>query len=112
MVLAGSVSSAELSALYQMARLLAYVPFNEGFGLPPVEAMAFGTPVVASGPLPSTVDAAFEVDPHDVEEIAHGLLVVATNEELRARLRSPGWPGRPGSPGRPGPSPPLGVAGG
>jgi glycosyltransferase involved in cell wall biosynthesis len=89
-VLAGLVSSAELSALYQMARLLAYVPFIEGFGLPPVEAMAFGTPVVASGHLPSTVDAAFDVDPHDVESIAHGLLVVATDEERRSRLRSLG----------------------
>ena len=56
-ILAGLVSPAELSALYAMARLLAYVPLIEGFGLPPVEAMAFGTPVVAS-PLPSTAGAA------------------------------------------------------
>ncbi len=40
----GSVSAAELSGLYASARLLAYVPLIEGFGLPPVEAMALGTP--------------------------------------------------------------------
>jgi glycosyltransferase involved in cell wall biosynthesis len=89
-LLAGLVSPAELSALYGLARLLAYVPYIEGFGLPPVEAMAFGTPVVASRGLPSTVGAAFEVDPHDVESIAHGLLVVATDEGRRSRLRSLG----------------------
>ncbi len=89
-VLAGLVSPTELSALYGMARLLAYVPFVEGFGLPPVEAMAFGAPVVASRHLPSTVGAAFEVDPHDVESIAHGLQVVATDEGERSRLQARG----------------------
>ncbi len=89
-VLAGLVSPAELSALYGMARLLAYVPYVEGFGLPPVEAMAFGAPVVASRSLPSTSGAAFEVDPHDVESIAEGLLVVATDDRERSRLRARG----------------------
>jgi glycosyltransferase involved in cell wall biosynthesis len=84
-ILAGSVSSAELSGLYASARLLAYVPIIEGFGLPPVEAMSVGTPVVAS-PLPSTGGAAFEVDPHDTESIAHGLMQVATNETVRNSL--------------------------
>jgi len=88
-VLAGSVSPPELSALYTMARLLAYVPLIEGFGIPPIEAMALGAPVVAS-PLPSTAGAAFEVDPHDVESIAAGLLRVATDEDERSRLRSRG----------------------
>jgi glycosyltransferase involved in cell wall biosynthesis len=84
-VLTGMVAPSELSALYAMARLLAYVPLEEGFGLPPVEAMAFGTPVVAS-PLPSTAGAAFEVDPLDVESIAAGLLSVASDEAERERL--------------------------
>jgi glycosyltransferase involved in cell wall biosynthesis len=66
--------------------LLAYVPLEEGFGLPPVEAMAMGTPVVAS-PLPSTSGAAFEVDPLDTDSIAGGLLAVATDEDGRERLR-------------------------
>jgi glycosyltransferase involved in cell wall biosynthesis len=82
---AGSVSAAELAGLYATARLLAYVPLIEGFGLPPVEAMAVGTPVVAS-PLPSTDGAALEVDPHDTDSIAAGLLLVATDEPTRQVL--------------------------
>ncbi|MGA8725732.1 MAG: glycosyltransferase family 1 protein, partial [Acidimicrobiales bacterium] len=84
-VLAGTVPAAELAALYSRARLLAYVPLVEGFGLPPVEAMALGAPVVAS-PLPSTVGAAFEVDPCDVDSIGEGILRVAVDDELRADL--------------------------
>lgn len=88
-VLAGMVSPAELSALYSMTMLLAYVPLIEGFGLPPVEAMVLGAPVVAS-PLPSTGDAAFEVDPKDTQSIANGLLTVATDQAVRARLQAAG----------------------
>lgn len=82
---AGSVSADELSGLYAAARLLAYVPLIEGFGLPPVEAMSLGTPVVAS-PLPSTGDAAYEVDPTDTASIADGLLRVATDPATREEL--------------------------
>jgi glycosyltransferase involved in cell wall biosynthesis len=85
-VLAGLVTPPELSALYAMTRLLAYVPLVEGFGLPPVEAMAFGAPVVAS-PLPSTAGAAYEVDPLDTDSIADGLLAVATDQQERSRLQ-------------------------
>jgi len=84
-VLAGSVSVEVLAGLYATARLLAYVPLVEGFGLPPVEAMSAGTPVVAS-PLPSTEGAAYEVDPNDTASIAEGLLRVATDESVRASL--------------------------
>ncbi len=82
---AGSVSAEELAGLYAAARLLAYVPLIEGFGLPPVEAMSLGTPVVAS-PLPSTGGAAYEVDPNDTASIAEGLLRVATDEPVRESL--------------------------
>jgi glycosyltransferase involved in cell wall biosynthesis len=88
-VLAGAVSAAELAGLYASARLLAYVPLIEGFGLPPVEAMSVGTPVVAS-PLPSTDGAALEVDPHDTASIAAGLLLVATDEAVRRGLVAKG----------------------
>ncbi len=88
-VLTGMVTPSVLSALYAMARLLVYVPLEEGFGLPPVEAMALGTPVVAS-PLPSTAGAAFEVDPLDTESIAAGLLSVAGDEGEREGLRRRG----------------------
>jgi glycosyltransferase involved in cell wall biosynthesis len=84
-VLAGAVTEGVLSGLYAKAEMLAYVPLVEGFGLPPLEAMQAGTPVVAS-PIPSTGGAALEVDPHDTEEIAQGLLTMATDNALRDKL--------------------------
>jgi len=87
--LAGAVTTDQLSALYQCAELLAYVPLLEGYGLPPLEAMRAGIPVVAS-PIPSTGTAAFEVDPRRVESIAEGLLAVATDSSLRDRLVAAG----------------------
>ncbi len=84
-LLAGAVDGGVLSALYAGARLVAYVPRREGWGLPAVEAMACGTPVVAT-PMPSTGGAAFEVAPGDMDEIAAGLVAVASDEGLRARL--------------------------
>jgi glycosyltransferase involved in cell wall biosynthesis len=93
--LAGPVTGGQLSGLYAGARCLAYVPLLEGFGLPPAEAMAAGTPVVAS-PLPSTGgtgpggSAALEVDPCDPEAIADGLLRAASDEPTRQRLSAAG----------------------
>jgi glycosyltransferase involved in cell wall biosynthesis len=72
-ILAGTAAPAILSGLYAGARCVAYVPITEGFGLPAVEAMAAGAPLVAS-PIPSTGGAALEVDPLDEESIAAGLL--------------------------------------
>jgi alpha-1,3-rhamnosyl/mannosyltransferase len=83
--LLGPVSEGELSALYAKAAMLAYVPFVEGYGLPPLEAMRAGTPVVSSM-VPSIGDAAFVVDPHSCESIAGGLLAVASDEDLREQL--------------------------
>jgi glycosyltransferase involved in cell wall biosynthesis len=88
-ILAGMVTPSELAGLYARARLLAYVPLMEGFGLPPVEAMLAGAPVVASR-VPSTGTAAYQVDPNDTDSIAEGLLVVATDEAVRHRLQSAG----------------------
>ncbi len=87
--LAGEVGGGVLSALYAGARLVAFVPRREGWGLPAVEAMSCGTPVVAT-PMPSTGGAAFEVPPDDVEAIADGLVEVAGNEEVRSRLVAAG----------------------
>ena len=81
----GTVGPSVLAALYAGARCVVYVPLVEGFGLPAVEAMAHGAPVVAS-PMPSTGGAAVEVDPLDVEAVAAGLVAAATDEAVRARV--------------------------
>ena len=88
-LLAGGVPGPTLSALYAGARLLAYVPLREGWGLPAVEGMVSGIPVVAS-PMPSTGGAAMEVPPLEVEAIADALVAVATDEARRARLVAAG----------------------
>jgi glycosyltransferase involved in cell wall biosynthesis len=88
-VLAGAVDGAVLAALYRRARLVVYVPLLEGFGLPAVEAMAAGTPVVAST-VPSTGGAAWNVDPTDEDAIADGLAQVATDEAVRSQLQAAG----------------------
>jgi glycosyltransferase involved in cell wall biosynthesis len=88
-VFTGRVGDGTLASLYARARLLAYVPFEEGFGLPPVEAMRYGTPVVSS-PLPTTGGAALEVDPTRADAITEALVQVATDEGLRAELAAAG----------------------
>jgi len=72
----GYVPAEDLPTLLSAAAAMAYVSLYEGFGLPPLEAMACGCPVVCSGTtsLPEVVgDAALRVDPLDVESIADGL---------------------------------------
>jgi glycosyltransferase involved in cell wall biosynthesis len=72
----GGVPEDQLVALYRRAAALVFPSLYEGFGLPPVEAMACGCPVVASnaGSLPEVVgDAAVLFDPHDVHGIAAGI---------------------------------------
>lgn len=87
--LAGQVGDEILSGLYAAARCVVYVPLSEGFGLPAVEAMRAGAPVVAS-PLPSTGGAALEVDPQDVSAIAAGIVRVCNDEDLRGQLAESG----------------------
>ena len=85
----GFVPERTLAALYRLADAFAFPSLYEGFGLPPLEAMACGTPVVTSriSSLPEVVgDAALLVDPYDVEDIASGLERVLGDEALRAGL--------------------------
>jgi glycosyltransferase involved in cell wall biosynthesis len=89
----GFVDDRTLAALYRLATVFAFPSLYEGFGLPPLEAMASGTPVVTSNvsSLPEVVgDAAMLVNPEDVSAIAHGLRKVLLDEDLRARMRARG----------------------
>ena len=86
----GFVPDEDLPALYNAASVLAFPSLYEGFGLPPLEAMACGTPVVASNvsSLPEVLnDAALMVPPTDVEALASALARVLTDQELQTALR-------------------------
>ncbi|HEX8324153.1 MAG TPA: glycosyltransferase family 1 protein [Tepidisphaeraceae bacterium] len=85
----GYVDDADLPALYSGATAFVFPSVYEGFGLPPLEAMACGTPVVCSNAtaLPEVVgEAAVTFDPLDVEEMAHAVLRVLEDTALRDRL--------------------------
>lgn len=82
-----------LAAFYRLARVFAFPSPYEGFGLPPLEAMACGTPVVTSNvsSLPEVAGgAALLVDPRDVGSIADGLRRAATDQVLRTELITKG----------------------
>lgn len=92
-VFMGRVEDAQLPALYRGALGLLFPSLYEGFGLPVVEAMASGIPVLTSTvtALPEVAgDAALLVDPYDVDAIASGIERLLTDENLRTRLRAAG----------------------
>jgi glycosyltransferase involved in cell wall biosynthesis len=85
----GFVPFDTLRCFYESAAAFVFPSRYEGFGLPPLEAMACGTPVVSSNAssLPEVVgDAAILVHPEKVFEIAKGIKEVLTDDELRAKL--------------------------
>jgi glycosyltransferase involved in cell wall biosynthesis len=89
----GMVPAADLPGVYAGADLLLMPSLHEGFGLPALEAMACGTPVIASnqGSLPEVVgEAGLLVEPNDVEQIAAAAERLLTDAELRADLRKRG----------------------
>jgi glycosyltransferase involved in cell wall biosynthesis len=89
----GYVPDEDIAAVFTAASLFTYPSFYEGFGMPPLEAMACGTPVVTSNTsaLPESVgDAAVTVDPNDIKSIAAGIQKVLNNPKLAATLRKKG----------------------
>jgi glycosyltransferase involved in cell wall biosynthesis len=89
----GRVSSEDLLYLYNAAEMLAHPAFYEGFGLPPLEAMACGLPVIVSdvASLPEVVgDAGLLIDPHNVDELTVGMWRVLNDGELRREMKEKG----------------------
>ena len=89
----GYLADDQLAILYRLASVFAFPSLYEGFGLPPLEAMASGTPVVTSNvsSLPEVVgDAAVLVNPYDVDAIVDGLRRVLTNPALAAEMGQKG----------------------
>jgi len=89
----GYVSDEELAILYSNASLFIYPSVYEGFGIPPLEAMACGTPVIASSAstLPEVcADAAYYIDPLNIKSIKEGILKVLGDDELAKALIAKG----------------------
>lgn len=92
-VLTGFVTERELVLLYNRAKLFVYPSLYEGFGLPPIEAMACGCPVVASNTsvMPETLgDAAILVDPASVSALANAMTAVLETDGLARTLEQKG----------------------
>jgi glycosyltransferase involved in cell wall biosynthesis len=92
-IVTGEVPLDELALLYAAAEMFVFPSLAEGFGLPPLEAMACGTPVVSSNAtsLPEVVgDAGLLVDPYDVDALAKAIVEVASSDRLRRDLSDRG----------------------
>ncbi|BEM42382.1 glycosyltransferase family 4 protein [Serratia sp. Lou2A] len=92
-VFTGYIKDEDLPKLYRGARALLFVSFYEGFGLPVIEAMASGVPVITSNNTSLgevAGDAAQLVDPSNIDEIANAIVNVNSNESLRAQMKDNG----------------------
>jgi glycosyltransferase involved in cell wall biosynthesis len=87
------IEAEEKPAIYSLAGVLAFPSFYEGFGFPPLEAMACGTPVVASfaSSIPEVVgEAGILIDPYDTAQISEALAQVLLDKNLADRLSQAG----------------------
>ncbi|MEG0371356.1 MAG: glycosyltransferase family 1 protein [Clostridium sp.] len=85
----GYVSVDELPIFYNGAKIFCYPSFYEGFGLPPLEAMACGTPVISSSltSMPEVLDnAAIYIDPYNIDDMYEKLLLLLENDTLRKEM--------------------------
>jgi glycosyltransferase involved in cell wall biosynthesis len=83
------ISNEQLAALYNCVDILLFPSLYEGFGWPPLEAMACGTPVVASNAasLPEVIgDAGLVCSPHDHDGLAHAMYALLTDNDLRLAM--------------------------
>jgi glycosyltransferase involved in cell wall biosynthesis len=90
---AGITNNDELARLYRGATAFVFPSLYEGFGLPPLEAMACGAPVLVSNvcSLPEVVgDAGLLVDPKDIGAIAENMRILVHSEETQKTLRAQG----------------------
>lgn len=93
-IFTGFITEDELRSLYSSADTIVYPSFYEGFGLPLLEAMASGTPVVASDStsIPEVVgDAGLLFDPHNINEMAETIYSVIKDKDLKKVLISKGF---------------------
>ncbi|HYK84148.1 MAG TPA: glycosyltransferase family 1 protein [Ktedonobacteraceae bacterium] len=90
----GRVTDLELVTLYSMADVFAFPSFAEGFGVPPLEAMACGVPVITSNTssLPEVVgNAGLLVDPHNTGELSTAIMRILGDKQLQEDLRQKGY---------------------
>ncbi len=83
----------KLAQIYRSADVFVFPSLYEGFGLPPLEAMACATPVVCSNSssLPEVVgDAALSVEPNNAKQFANGIVKILSDEKYASQLRSKG----------------------
>jgi glycosyltransferase involved in cell wall biosynthesis len=88
-IFTGYVSESELAEIYNAVDLFVFPSLYEGFGIPPLEAMACGTPVITSNTssLPEVVgDASIVVDPYDINKFAEEMYEVLTNDDLKKEM--------------------------
>ncbi len=93
-LITGFISEEELDDLYKSANLFVFPSLYEGFGLPPLEAMKRGLPVVASNAtcIPEILgDAAIYFNPSDIDDMVEKIKKVLTNNNLRELLIQKGF---------------------